>query len=33
MTVIESMVFCAALMVAVVMMIVACVFSDDSLND
>lgn len=33
MTVIEAMVFCAALMVAVVMMIVACIYSDDSLND
>lgn len=33
MTVIEAMVFCAALMVAVVMMIVACVFSDGRLND
>lgn len=33
MTVIEAIVFCAALMVAVVMMIVACVFSDGRLND
>jgi len=33
MTVIEAIVFCAALMVAVVMMIVACVFSDGMLND
>jgi len=33
MTVIEAMMFCAALMAAVVMMIVACVFSDGRLND
>jgi hypothetical protein len=33
MTVIEAMMCCLALMVAVVMMIVACVFSDGRLND
>lgn len=33
MTVIEAMMFCLAMMVAVVMMIVACVFSDGRLND
>lgn len=33
MTVIEGIVFCLALMVAVTMMIVANIYSDDSLND
>jgi len=33
MTVIEAMFFCLALMVAVVMMIVSCIFSDGRLND
>lgn len=33
MTVIEAMVFCSALMVAVVMMIVSAIFSDGRLND